>query len=75
MQNTLGWFSSVPEAKKALAFVASFPGNGGKKQFTLDLSGEFPSVNVFLAKKPFGSMSVEEMRGALRAWRRLQRKK
>lgn len=74
----LHYFRSVPVAEKALTFIASFPGNGGKRYFGIGKcpSSGFPSVYCDVEKRPRGTggMSIDAMRGALRAWSRLSKK-
>lgn len=78
---TIGYFKSLTIANQALEFIASFPDNGGKRCFKIGKcqSSSFPSVDFDEEKwnklhpdlSQFARMTVQEMRGALRAWSRL----
>ena len=82
----IGYFDSTTMALLALAFIASFPGNGGKVCFEIAACPISLASILYFNQETFSllmkkrgidvahpSMSPEAMSGALRAWVRLTR--
>lgn len=82
-KKTIHYFSSDPIAREAIDFLASFPGNGGKECFGVDVCQLSGALRVFFDPVQYKrrhegrspGMTIDAMWGAARAWARIYHKR